>query len=208
VDGLGVAERAALGDLDGVDVADEVGDGGVGGGELLGVALVAVPPRHRQVVAQLGGPAAGLGGDGVVGVLAQLGALDHGRPLVEQVDDRAQQARLALAAFAQQHDVVPGDQGALELREHGGLEPDDAGPRVAPLAERGEQVVADLVLDATQRVAGRPEGAHGAGKIMRHLANATPASSPPRGTNRALTSSPVQLLAPSSQLRSAGDDAT
>src|SRR6476469_2803480 len=39
VHGLGVAERAALGDLDGVDVADEVTDARVGGRELLGVAL-------------------------------------------------------------------------------------------------------------------------------------------------------------------------
>ena len=59
VDRLRVAERAALGDLDRVDVADQVGDRGVRGGELLGVALVAVPPGDRQVVAELGGPARG-----------------------------------------------------------------------------------------------------------------------------------------------------
>ena len=66
VDGLGVAERAALGDLHRVDVADQVGDGGVRGGELLGVALVAVPPVDGQVVAQLGGAAAGRRGDRLV----------------------------------------------------------------------------------------------------------------------------------------------
>ena len=54
VDGLRVAERAALGDLHRVDVADQVGDAGVRRGELLGVPLVAVPPRDRQVVAELG----------------------------------------------------------------------------------------------------------------------------------------------------------
>ena len=48
VDGLRVAERAALGDLDRVDVADQVGDRGVRGGQLLGVALVAVAPGDRQ----------------------------------------------------------------------------------------------------------------------------------------------------------------
>ena len=66
VDGLRVAERAALGDLDRVDVADQVGDGGVRGGQLLGVALAAVPPADRQVVAELGGAAAGRRGDRVV----------------------------------------------------------------------------------------------------------------------------------------------
>ena len=52
VHGLGVAERAALGHLDRVDVTDEVADAGVGGGELLAVALVAVLPVDRQVVAR------------------------------------------------------------------------------------------------------------------------------------------------------------
>ena len=50
-DGLRIAEAAALGHLDRVDVADQVGDAGVGGGQLLGVALAAVPPRDGQVVA-------------------------------------------------------------------------------------------------------------------------------------------------------------
>ena len=63
VDGLGVAQGAALGDLDGVDVADEVADAGVGRGELLGVALVAVHPGDRQGVAELGGAARGGRGD-------------------------------------------------------------------------------------------------------------------------------------------------
>ena len=54
VDRLGVAERAALGDLDRVDVADQVGHRRVGRGELLDVPLGAMPPRDREVVAQLG----------------------------------------------------------------------------------------------------------------------------------------------------------
>jgi hypothetical protein len=45
-DGLRIAKAAAVGDLDRVDVADQVGHAGVGGGQLLGVALGAVPPRH------------------------------------------------------------------------------------------------------------------------------------------------------------------
>ena len=174
VDGLGVAERTPFGDLDGVDVADEVGHGGVGGGELLGVALVAAPPRHRQVVAQLGGAPPGGRGDRGVGVLAELGARDDRGPLVEQADERAQQPGLALAALAEQHDVVAREQGPLQLGEHGALEADDARPRVAPRLQRGDQVVADLVLDATLDVAGRAERAQGAGKLVRHPSHATP----------------------------------
>ena len=44
VDGLRVAEGAALGDLDRVDVADQVADAGVRGGQLLAVPLRAVLP--------------------------------------------------------------------------------------------------------------------------------------------------------------------
>jgi hypothetical protein len=44
VDRLLVPERATLGDLDRVDVPDEVGDGRVGRGQLLGEAPVAVDP--------------------------------------------------------------------------------------------------------------------------------------------------------------------
>ena len=56
-DGLGIAEAAALGDLDRVDVTDQVGDAGVRGGQLLGVALAAVLPGDRQVVAEPARPA-------------------------------------------------------------------------------------------------------------------------------------------------------
>ena len=167
VDGLGVAERAALGDLHRVDVADQVGDAGVGGGQLLGVPLVAVPPGDRQVVAELGGAALRRVGDRLVGVLAELGAVDHRRPLVEQPDQGAQQPGLALAALAEQHDVVAGDQRPLELRDDGVLEAVQAGPRVAALAQGGEQVVADLGAQGLLDVAGGAELADGAERWAR-----------------------------------------
>src|SRR6185503_20706305 len=105
-------------------------------------------------------------GDRGVAVLAELGARDDRGPLVEQADERAQQPGLALAALAEQHDVVAREQGPLQLGEHGALEADDARPRVASRLQRGDQVVADLVLDATLDVAGRAERAQGAGKLV------------------------------------------
>jgi hypothetical protein len=77
-------------------------------------------------------------------MLSQLGSVDHGRPLVEQSDHRAQEPGLALSAFAEQHDVVTGDQGSLELRDDRGLEPVQARPGIAALSKRGEEIVADL----------------------------------------------------------------
>ena len=65
VQGELVGEVAALGHLDGVDLADEVGDRRVGRGQLLAEAVVAVHPRDRRVVA--------LGRDQVAGVLATPG---------------------------------------------------------------------------------------------------------------------------------------
>ena len=58
-----VGEVAALGDLDRVDLADEVGDRRVGGGQLLAVAIVAVHPVDRGVVAVLGDEIAGVAAD-------------------------------------------------------------------------------------------------------------------------------------------------
>ena len=55
-----VGEVAALGDLDRVDLADQVGDRRVGRGQLLAVAVVAVDPVDPRVVAELGDQVAGV----------------------------------------------------------------------------------------------------------------------------------------------------
>ena len=60
VDGELVGEVAALGDLDRVDLADQVGDRGVGRGELLAEAALAVHPLDRRLVAALGDEQAGV----------------------------------------------------------------------------------------------------------------------------------------------------
>ena len=54
VQGELVGEVATLGHLDRVDLADQVGDRGVGGGQLLAVAPTAVHPLDRRVVPVLG----------------------------------------------------------------------------------------------------------------------------------------------------------
>ena len=155
VHGLGVAEGAALGHLDRVDVADEVADAGVGGGELLGVAVVcgaATSSGRSSPSSASEAPAAGA--HRRQRVVVDLAAGDDGDPLVEQPDQGAHQPGLALAALAEQHQVVAGEQGALELGQDGVVEADDAGEGRLARAQPVEQVLADLLLDGARGVAG------------------------------------------------------
>ena len=173
VDRLGVTQAASLGHLHRIDVADQVGDARVRSRELFRIPLIPAAPRDRQGVTQLGGTAQALCRDGLEGVLTQLGAPDDRRPLIEQADQSAQQTGLALSTLAQQHDVVPGDEGPLELRDDGRLKAVQARPRVAALAEGGKEVVADLDAQGLLDVARSPKCADGCHSGSSHLHNAT-----------------------------------
>ena len=84
-----VGQVAALGDLDRVDLADQVGDRDVGRGELLGVAPVARQPVDRRRVAvaasTIARPAGLIGANG-----SSLSSppRDDRQPLVEQADEQ------------------------------------------------------------------------------------------------------------------------
>jgi hypothetical protein len=147
VNGLRVAQTAALGDLHRVHIADQVTDRRVRSRELLGVPQIAVQPSHRQVITKLSGAAARLGRDRVERMLRQLRTFDHRGPLVQQAHERAQQAGLALTALTQQYDVMPREQGAFELRNHRPGESDDPRPGITPGPEFFQQVVSDFGLD-------------------------------------------------------------
>ena len=116
-----VGEVAALGHLDRVDLADQVGDGGVGRGELLAEAIVPVHPGDRRVVAVLGDQLTGVARDGMVRIVVDLAAGDDREPLVEQAGERADHAGLGLATFAEEDHIVPGQERVLELWHDGVL---------------------------------------------------------------------------------------
>ena len=126
MDGELVGEVAALSDLDRVDLADEVGDRGVGCRELLAEPPLAVHPLDRGLVAALGDEHAGVVRDRVVGVVVDLAPRDDRHPLVEQPDERADHARLGLARARRGRSRRGGEQRVLELRQHGVLVPDHA----------------------------------------------------------------------------------
>ncbi|CEZ53460.1 Uncharacterised protein [Mycobacterium tuberculosis] len=98
-------------------------------------------------------------------MLAQFGAGDHRRPLVQQTRECAQQPGLALAAFAEQDKVVTGDQGPLHLGNHGVVETQDARPDVVAVGQRGQQIFPDFLLDPPFPMTGGTQLAHGAGQV-------------------------------------------
>ena len=88
-------------------------------------------------------------------MVVDLAALDGRGPLIEQPGQGPDQPGLTLAAFAEQDDVVPGDQGPLEVGQDGLVEPDDAGEGILSGPHHGEQVLPYLCLDAAVYVTAR-----------------------------------------------------
>ena len=154
VDGQLVGEVAALGDLDGVDLADKVGYGDVGRGQLLRVPLVAGEPVDLEVVALLGEARSAAEADRVEGVVVDLAAAHDGRLLVEEVHEASDDARLGLPALAEEDDVLAGEDGVLHLRHDRVIEAHDAGEERGALPHAGHQVLADLLADGQHAVSG------------------------------------------------------
>jgi hypothetical protein len=148
---------AAARRLDRVHVADDVGDGDVRRGELLDVTLAAVHPADRRGVAALVHDVPAVLRNGSERVVVHLAPGQHRHLVVQQLDQGAHDARLGLAAQAEQDEVVAGEDGVDELRYHGVVVADDAGKHRRPGREPAQQVVAHFVAHAAAR-AGGPAG--------------------------------------------------
>ena len=156
------------GDPDRVDVADQVADAGVRGGELL-----AVPHRRGAARRPAGRRRASAASRREAGRERVYGCSFSSEPAITGVhssssaDQRADQPGLALAALAEQHHVVAGEQRPLDLGQHGVVVADDAGEARLAGAQPGQQVVAQLLLDGAVHVAGGAQLAEGAGQVGR-----------------------------------------
>ncbi len=141
-----VGEVAALGHLDRVDLADEVGDRGVGGGQLLAEAVVAVDPVDGSGIAHLGHQVAGVFARRVVGVVVDFAAGDDRHPLVEQAGETADDAGLGLATLTEEDHVVPSQEGVLQLGHHRVLVAQHPCEQGLTGGDAGHRIAADLLL--------------------------------------------------------------
>src|SRR5260370_29638646 len=155
VDGQLVREVATLRDLDGVHLADEVGDRDVGRGQLLAVAAVAVDPLHLDAVAILGDQVETPPADRRVRVVVDLASGDAGHVRVEQGDERTHDAALRLAALAEQDDVVTRDHGVGQLRQHRVVVTHDPVEQRLAAAKAGQEITAHFLLDGFALVPAR-----------------------------------------------------
>ena len=142
-----VGQVAAFGNLDRVDLADQVGDGDVRCGQLLAVTAVARQPVDRRVVALRFDDGLCSRAQRRERVVVDLAACDNWNGVVEQAGKESGEAGLGLAALAQEADVLAGQDGVLDSRDDRVVVADDAGEERLLRGQTGEQVGAHLLLD-------------------------------------------------------------
>ena len=92
--------------LDRIDVADHVGDGDIGSGQLLDVARLGGKVGDVRAVALLGDQIAAAPAGGLIGVVVDLAPGDVRSSFVEQPCEHADEAGLGLAAESQQDEIM------------------------------------------------------------------------------------------------------
>ena len=164
-----VGQVAPLGYPNGVDLANQVRNADVWRRQLLGVPLRAGHPAYGNVVAALGHSIFARPADGGKGVVVELAALDRWDAFVEQIGHVAYQPRLRLTPFAEENDVLSGEDRVLKLWDHGVLESHYAGEQLLALPYPGDEVLSDLLLDGKDFVTGLSQLAYGGrSRVRRH----------------------------------------
>ncbi len=97
---------AAARRFDRVDVADHVGDGDIGSGQLLDVAGLGGKVGDVRAVALLGDQIAAAPADGLIWIVMDLTPGDVRSGFVEQPREHANEAGLGLAAESQQDEIM------------------------------------------------------------------------------------------------------
>ena len=142
-----VRQVASFGDLDRIDLPDEVGDGDVRRRQLLGVAAVARQPVDGRRLAIALDDGAGGRADRCGRVVVQLAAADDRQPRVEKADQQPRHPRLGLPALAEEDEVVAGQDRVLDAGDDRLVVADDARKDLCPGREALEEIGAELLLD-------------------------------------------------------------
>ena len=142
---------AATSSLNGVHVADHIGNGHVGSRELFDEAILAREPGDRGFIAPLGKQFPATAADRAQGMVVNLATGDVRHFGVKQCDQAAQNAALGLAAQSEEDEVVARQEGVDDLRQHGFFITVDAGEQRFIRLDLAQEVRADFILHAPLR---------------------------------------------------------
>ena len=142
----------------GIDVADHVGDRHIGRGELLDVPGIPLQPPDRRAVTVRGDPGAADAADRIQRIVVDLASGHHGNPLVEERDQRAQEACLRLPAQAEEDEIVLGEQRVDELGDDRIVVADDAAKEWFAAPQPFNEVLPDFLVHAAPRHGARVDG--------------------------------------------------
>ena len=120
-----VGEIFSLGDLDRVDLADEVGYRDIRRRKLFGISSLARDPFDLEQIAFLGDLFATGLADRLERIVIDLASFNDRDFFVQQAFEVADQARLGLSPLAQENHVVTRQDRVFELRDDGVVVSDD-----------------------------------------------------------------------------------
>ena len=138
---------SSLCSFDGIDIADDIGDGNVGRGELFDIAVLFRPVIDPSVVShffhQIPAPPA----DRTERIVVDLAPFDHRYNIVEKFDQSAKNAAFCLATQAQQDHVMTREDRVDNLRNNGLFISDNAGKYRSLCFELPNKIDPHLILD-------------------------------------------------------------
>jgi len=148
----------AVGQLEGsgfdrVYIADEVGHAHIRRCQLLDIAVMAVQPFDRRIVAHVSDEVLGKAGERLQRIIVEFAARHYRHVFVQQLHNAAGQPRFGLPAQAQQQHAVARQQRALYVRDDGVVKTNDALKAVVTSFEPRYQVVAQFLPDRSRAVA-------------------------------------------------------
>ena len=140
--------------FDGIDVADQVGDGHVGRGQLFDVAMFRSEPCNRRRIFFFGNQFVAAAANGRVWIVMDFASGNVRHLGIEQRGQGAQNAALGLSPQAEQDEIMARENRVHDLRHDGIVIADNARENrrririVALLAQTRHQIGAHLVFHA------------------------------------------------------------